>query len=106
MQFRSQFALLSRFFAQRRLILLPEAFSGPSGSRLGRFRAIKSFAKLLSGGAQFDTRAAISRLTELVANSKSSRTPASTRTTPRIHTSEHFLNAPRDSKGLTSDECP
>ena len=25
---------------------------------------------------------------------------------PRIRAAEHFLNLPRDSKGLTSDECP
>jgi nuclease S1 len=56
--------------------------------------------------AQPDTRAAIRRLirsdTEFDNFSDSCVFPDH----PRIRAPEHFINLPRDSKGLTSDDCP
>src|SRR4030095_16611603 len=56
--------------------------------------------------AQPDTRAAIRKLirsdSEFDTFSESCVFPDH----PRKRPSEHFINLPRDSKGLTSDECP
>jgi nuclease S1 len=56
--------------------------------------------------AEPDTRAAVRRLirsdTEFDTFSDSCVFPDH----PRIRASEHFINLPRDSKGLESDECP
>ena len=56
--------------------------------------------------AQPDTRAAVRKLirsdTEFDTFSESLRLPDH----PRKRASEHFINLPRDSSGLTSDDCP
>src|ERR1700761_2245152 len=56
--------------------------------------------------AQPDTRAAVRKLirsdSEVGTVSASCVFPAH----PRIRAPEHFINLPRDAKGLTSDECP
>jgi hypothetical protein len=55
---------------------------------------------------QPDTRAAVERL---IASDLAFRTFADSCVFPdhpRIRASEHFINLPRDSKGLTSDDCP
>jgi hypothetical protein len=55
---------------------------------------------------QLDTRAAVERL---IASDPTFHTFADSCVFPdhpRIRAPEHFLNLPRDSKGLTLDECP
>ena len=53
-----------------------------------------------------DTQAAINRLMQLDSESKTFSDSCIYPDHPRIRAAEHFLNLPRDSKGLTSDECP
>jgi hypothetical protein len=55
---------------------------------------------------QPDTRAAINQLMQLDREFKTFSDSCIYPDHPRIRASEHFLNLPRDSKGLTSDECP
>jgi|SRR5450631_3632140 hypothetical protein len=55
---------------------------------------------------QPETRAAIIRLIELDSDFKTFSDSCIYPDHPRIRAAEHFLNLPRDSKGLTSDECP
>ena len=55
---------------------------------------------------QPDTRAAINRLMQLDSEFKTFSDSCIYPDHPRIRADEHFLNLPRDSKGLTSDECP
>ena len=55
---------------------------------------------------QPDTRAAINQLMQLDREFKTFSDSCVHPDHPRIRASEHFLNLPRDSKGLTSDECP
>src|SRR5471032_78685 len=56
--------------------------------------------------AQPDTQAAINRLMQLDSGFKAFSDSCIYPDHPRIRASEHFLNLPRDSKGLTSDACP
>lgn len=53
-----------------------------------------------------ETRAAIDRLMRLDSEFKTFSDSCIYPDHPRIRAAEHFLNLPRDSKGLTSDECP
>ncbi len=55
---------------------------------------------------QPDTQAAINRLMQLDTEFKTFSDSCIYPDHPRIRAAEHFLNLPRDSKGLTSDECP
>jgi hypothetical protein len=55
---------------------------------------------------QPDTRAAINRLMQLDSEFKVFSDSCIYPDHPRIRAAEHFLNQPRDSKGLTSDGCP
>lgn len=55
---------------------------------------------------QPDTRAAINQLMRLDREFKTFSDSCTYPDHPRIRASEHFLNLPRDSKGLTLDECP
>ena len=55
---------------------------------------------------QPDTQAAINRLMQLDREFKTFSDSCIYPDHPRIRAAEHFLNLPRDSKGLTSDECP
>ena len=55
---------------------------------------------------QPDTRAAINQLMQLDREFKTFSDSCIYPDHPRIRASEHFLNLPRDSKGLASDECP
>jgi len=55
---------------------------------------------------QPDTRAAINQLMQLDREFKTFSDSCIYPDHPRIRASEHFLNLPRDSKGLTSNECP
>ena len=55
---------------------------------------------------QPDTRAAIDQLMRLDREFKTFSDSCIYPDHPRIRASEHFLNLPRDSKGLASDECP
>jgi hypothetical protein len=55
---------------------------------------------------QLDTRAAISRLMQLDSEFKTFSDSCIYPDHPRIRAAEHFINLPRNSKGLTSDECP
>jgi hypothetical protein len=55
---------------------------------------------------QPDTQAAINRLMQLDSEFKTFSDSCIYPDHPRIRAAEHFLNLPRDSKGLTSDECP
>jgi hypothetical protein len=55
---------------------------------------------------QPDTRAAITRLMQLDSEFKAFSDSCIYPDHPRIRAAEHFLNLPRDFKGLTSDECP
>ena len=55
---------------------------------------------------QRDTQAAINRLIQLDSEYKTFSDSCIHPDHPRIRRDEHFLNLPRDSKGLTSDECP
>ena len=56
--------------------------------------------------AQPETRAAINRLMQLDSEFKTFSDSCIYPDHQRIRAAEHFLNLPRDSKGLTSDECP
>jgi len=53
-----------------------------------------------------NTQAAINRLMQLDSEFKSFSDACIYPDHPRIRAPEHFLNLPRDSKGLTSDQCP
>ena len=55
---------------------------------------------------QPDTQAAIDRLMQLDGEFKTFSDSCIYPDHPRIRAAEHFLNLPRDSKGLTSDDCP
>jgi hypothetical protein len=55
---------------------------------------------------QPDTQTAINRLTRLDSEFKTFSDSCIYPDHPRIRAAEHFLNLPRDSKGLTSDQCP
>lgn len=55
---------------------------------------------------QPNTRAAINSLIELDSEFKTFSDSCVFPDHPRIRAPEHFLNLPRDSKGLASDECP
>jgi hypothetical protein len=55
---------------------------------------------------QPDTRAAINHLMELDNKFKTFSDACIYPDHPRIRAGEHFINLPRDSKGLTADECP
>ena len=55
---------------------------------------------------QPNTQTAINRLMQLDSEFKTFSDSCIYPDHPRIRPSEHFLNLPRDSKGLTSDECP
>jgi hypothetical protein len=55
---------------------------------------------------QPDTRVAINRLMQLDSEFKVFSDSCIYPDHPRIRAAEHFLNQPRDSKGLTSDGCP
>ena len=55
---------------------------------------------------QPDTRVAINRLMQLDSQFKTFSDSCIYPDHPRIRAAEHFLNLPRDSKGLRSDECP
>jgi hypothetical protein len=55
---------------------------------------------------QPETRAAINGLMELDTNFKTFSDSCIYPDHPRIRAAEHFINLSRDSKGLTSDECP
>ena len=55
---------------------------------------------------QPDTRAAVRRLIETDAEFKTFADSCVYPDHPRRRASEHFINLPRDAKGLTSDECP
>ena len=55
---------------------------------------------------QPDTRATIDQLMRLDREFKTFSDSCIYPDHPRIRASEHFLNLPRDSKGLASDECP
>jgi hypothetical protein len=55
---------------------------------------------------QPDTRTAITRLIELDREFKTFSDSCIYPDRPRIRAPEHFLNLPRDSKGLASDQCP
>jgi S1/P1 Nuclease len=55
---------------------------------------------------RLDTQAAITRLMQLDSEFKTFSDSCIYPDHPRIRAAEHFLNLPRDSKGLTSDACP
>jgi hypothetical protein len=55
---------------------------------------------------QPDTRAAIRRLIETDAEFRTFADSCVYPDHPRRRASEHFINLPRDAKGLTTDECP
>ena len=55
---------------------------------------------------QPDTRAAVRRLIETDAEFKTFADSCVYPDHPRRRASEHFINLPRDAKGLTTDECP
>jgi hypothetical protein len=55
---------------------------------------------------QPNTRAAIDRLMQIDSKFKTFSDSCIYPDHPRIRRDEHFLDLPRDSKGLTSDECP
>jgi hypothetical protein len=55
---------------------------------------------------QPDTQAAINRLMQFDSEFKTFSDSCIYPDHPRIRADEHFLNLPRDSKGLTSDKCP
>ena len=55
---------------------------------------------------QPDTQAAINRQMQLDSEFRTFSDSCIYPDHPRIRASEHFLNLPRNSKGLTSDECP
>ena len=55
---------------------------------------------------QPDTQAAINRLMQLDSGFKAFSDSCIYPDHPRIRAAEHFLNLPRDSTGLTSDQCP
>jgi hypothetical protein len=55
---------------------------------------------------QPETRSELERLIKLDAEFKTFSDACVYPDHPRIRASEHFVNLPRDSKGLSSDECP
>jgi hypothetical protein len=55
---------------------------------------------------QPETQAAITRLMQLDSEFKTFSDSCIYPDHPRIRAAEHFVNLPRDSKGLTSDQCP
>jgi hypothetical protein len=71
----------------------------------GAIWGIKSFVKLLRS-VRPETQTAINRLIKLDSEYQTFSDSCVYPDHPRIRASEHFLNLPRDSKGLTSDECP
>jgi hypothetical protein len=66
----------------------------------------KVICEIAFRSVQPDTRAAINRLMQLDGEFKTFSDACIYPDHPRIRADEHFLNLPRDSKGLTSDECP
>jgi hypothetical protein len=66
----------------------------------------KVICEIAFRSVQLDTRSAINRLMQLDSEFKTFSDSCIYPDHPRIRAAEHFLNLPRDSKGLTSDECP
>jgi hypothetical protein len=66
----------------------------------------KVICEIAFRSVQPDTRAAINLLIKLDIAFKTFSDSCIYPDHPRIRADEHFLNLPRDSKGLTSDECP
>jgi len=66
----------------------------------------KVICEIAFRSVQPNTRAAINRLMQLDSEFKTFSDSCIFPDHPRIRAAEHFLNLPRDSKGLTSDECP
>jgi hypothetical protein len=66
----------------------------------------KVICEIAFRSVQPDTRGAINRLMQLDSEYNTFSDSCIYPDHPRIRAAEHFLNLPRDSKGLTSDECP
>jgi hypothetical protein len=66
----------------------------------------KVICEIAFRSVQPNTQAAINRLMQLDSEFKSFSDSCIYPDHPRIRAPEHFLNLPRDSKGITSDQCP
>jgi hypothetical protein len=91
-------------------VLLPARAVGVHGARRRGARlgdlGHKVICEIAFRLVQPDTRAAITRLMQLDSEFKAFSDSCIYPDHPRIRAAEHFLNLPRDFKGLTSDECP